>query len=197
MFDYIGEKIRTEAFSRLTWISRAGGFTEMVEVNDGGTLKRFPGAKPQYQMPCEPGDYLNMSPDGSEICIAFTDSAGKIQVDERHRIFDKVSAFFRVVVWYDENRIAYGGATDKAHQMAKEIIAAVRGVNMNNTGLQGCRVSFDSVDFDPAKVWAGYGFKADDALFMRPYRTFAVSFRLRALLATGCADASIQVQGVC
>ena len=158
MLEYIGEQIRTQVFARLTWISRAGGYTELLEANDGGTQKRFPGTKPQYQVPCEPGDYLNMGPDGKETCIAFVDSPGLIQVDERRSKYERVSVPFRVVVWYDDRKVRYDGPADKAGQMAKEIIAYARAATLSTTGVSGCKVSYDSIDFDPARIWGAYGF---------------------------------------
>lgn len=197
MYEYIGEHIRAQVLAPLTWVSRPAGLVEILEVKNGEKNTKFPGAKPYYGVNCEPGDYLNMSPDGKETCIAFVDSSGEIRVDQHTTHFDRISAFFRVVVWYDEKKIRYDGALDISARMTQEIVNLAKSANLNNAGIGGCKVIYESLTTDPAKIWGVYGFKPDDQLFMLPYRTFAVSFRMTAFLSGACQDYSIQVQSVC
>lgn len=197
MLEYIAEQIRAQALASLTWISRPAGLVEMLQVKNGDTFTKFPAAKRYYGVTCEPGDYLNMSPDGNEICIAFVDSAGDVRIDQRTSHFERISAFFRVVVWYDERKIRFDGQFDKSGKMALEITEVVRTAELNTAGLTGCKIGFENLTTDPAKIWGSYGFKPDDQLFMLPYRTFAVSFRMRGFLFGKCEDFSVQVQTVC
>jgi len=197
MLEYIAEQIRAQAFASLSWISRPAGLVEMLQVRNGNNFTKFPAAKPYYGVVCEPGDYLNMSPDGKEACIAFVDSAGDLKIEQRTSHFERFSAYFRVVVWYDEKRITVGGVMSKTAAMAFEIQNEVKQVNFDAPKLSGCKVLSEGITENPANIWGSYGFKPDDQLFMLPYRTFAVSFRLRGFLFGKCEDFSVQAQEVC
>lgn len=193
MIEFAAERIRSGVLSSLSWATRTAGLTEMLQVG----ANKFPGAKPQFGTDCEPGDYLNMSPDGREAAIAFVDSPGDVKVDRHTSNFDQVSATLRVVVWYDESKMRYEGPLDKSTRMAHEVVKLARVCDLSGGAVYGSRLRFEALITDPGAIWGAYGFKADDMLFMLPYRTFAVVFKLRAFVSVGCNDYSVQVQDVC
>lgn len=187
MFEFIGEQIRTQVFDSFAWITRAGGLTEMLEVSDNGTAVRFPASKPVAGQPCEQGDYINLSPHGREVCIAFVDAPGDINTTERNGMWTRVDIPFRVVVWYNEDKIDYTGNLDKAARMTQDIITAVKAATFSGAGVYKAKGVYTGLSTNPERIWGKYGFKSSDGLFMLPYRTFAINFSMKAFV-TNCAE---------
>ena len=76
MLESIGNTIAA-ALSNLSFVSRAGGITELIDVQNGENRQRIPGAKGYRESDAvftgKPEDIASMAPDGSETCIAFVD----------------------------------------------------------------------------------------------------------------------------
>ena len=198
MLESIGNTIAA-ALSNLPFVSRSGGLTELVDVQNGENRQRIPGAKGYREtdgaFTGKPEDIASMAPDGSETCIAFVDVPSDIQVDETHRIYSILNVRFRVVVWFDERKIDFEGENDKPGRLTQEIINAVKGLNF--TVFKKHRTTFESISVDAGRIWSAYNFKPDDALFMAPYRTFAVTFRMKAWYFPACDVPTIETKDVC
>jgi len=189
MFESIGEAVKTGL--SLEWIERLGGFVELVSVKNGEERALFPGCK-EYSGTTWNGGYLNMSP-GPETSLAFVDSQNDITVERTTGMYRILLIRFRVVVWYDENAIEYEG--DKTGRMVQDVIDKVKAVEF--VGLKSVRTIFEGLSVDPNRIWGQYNYKPDDALFMAPYRTFAVSFRMRAYQMTKICGEALQTNEVC
>ena len=91
MLESIGNTIAA-ALSNLSFVSRAGGITELIDVQNGEKRQRIPGAKVYREtdgvFTGKPEDTASTAPDGSETCIAFVDVPSDIQVDETHRTYN-------------------------------------------------------------------------------------------------------------
>ena len=76
MIESIGNTIAA-ALSDMSYVSRAGGLTELIDVQNGENRQRIPGAKGYREtdgvFTGKPEDIASMAPDGSETCIAFVD----------------------------------------------------------------------------------------------------------------------------
>lgn len=178
MFDYIGEKIRADVLANLTWISRSAGFTTPVRVEDNGRVRLFPGARPYAGVACEDGDYINMGPDAGQVGIAFVDSESSLQVSRKTSKYSEIEALFRVVVWYDERKITVPGSSAMIG-LQSAIIAGVRALSFNTDGLYLTKTYFQRFDHNAGRIWSRYGIVDNDAgLFIAPYQTFAVNFRM-------------------
>lgn len=189
MKQYIGEKIRDSVLSSLPWISRAAGLSDPVLGADGLT---YPGARPFDGQPCEgAGDYVNMSPQEGESVVAFVDWDGDLRrVFSTPKLFD-FETFFRIVVWMDERKITVS-AGDVRMAMQAAIAAGVRAASYNTDGLYRTRVFFDSLQFDPLSVWARYtAAKENQGLFMLPYQSFALRFRIIGRMVPECFTGTI------
>jgi len=190
MFEYIGEKARA-ALADLEWVSRLAGQTEVLHTTDGGERRAFPGAKPRYGIPCEPGDYLNMGPDGRERCIVFVDFPGEVSVKQRTSHFDRIEVPFRVVAWFNEKALEYSGSADRMGGMVASIVSALKGADFATTGFSGCKTAYTGLSTMPEKIWGAYGIGPETGHFALPYRTFAVYFTLKAHVFK-CADYAIE-----
>lgn len=188
MTDYIGEKIRDLVLSELPWISRAAGYTEPVPNADGGY---FPGARPFPGQPYHGvSDYVNMAPQETETAISFVDWDGDLRrVYQNAKLYD-FETFFRVVVWFDERKISVD-AGNVMFAMQGAIAAGIRAISLNTDGLLRTKTFFDSATFDAAKVWDRYKMPEKQGLFMLPYRTFALRFRLIGRMVPGCFTGQI------
>lgn len=189
MFDYIGEKIRAGVLSQNPWISRSAGLTEPVQNADGGL---YPGARPYAGAPCEDtGDYVNMAPSETETCIAFVDQEGELKkVYTNSRLYD-FEAFFRVVVWFDERKVTVDGPSLML-SMQSAITAGVNATSFNTTGLLRTKTFFESAQFDPKSIWGRYAAPDKQGLFLLPYRTFAIRFRLIGRMVPECFTGQIE-----
>ena len=190
MFDYIGEKIRAGVLANLPWISRAAGYTEPAAGVDSGSV--YPAAMPYDGQPCDDAaDLVNMAPQQGDTALAFVDSDYDVRVvSEGGRRRQEIETFFRVVVWYDTRKITIdAGHLATGLQMA--ITAGVQAIDFNTDGLQGVRVNFYSYTDTPERIWARYRMADDRGLFMLPYRTFALTYRLTARYAPECFTGQI------
>lgn len=184
MTDYIGEKIRDMVLSGLPWISRSAGLTEPVQNADGGT---YPGSRRYTGDPCTAvGDYINMAPQDTETAIAFVDWDGDIRrVYSNAKLYDFETPF-RVVVWFDERKVTVD-AGNLMFALQGAITAGIRAVNLNTNGLLRTKVIFDSIQLDPLQVWSRYRIAQErQGLFLLPYRTFALRFRLIGRMIPEC-----------
>lgn len=188
MTDYIGEKIRDLVLSELPWISRAAGYTEPVRNADGGY---FPGARPFAGQPDHGvSDYVNMAPQETETAIAFVDWDGDLRrVYQNGKVYD-FETFFRVVIWFDERKISVDSG-NVMFAMQGAITAGIRATDLNTEGLLRTKTFFDSTTFDAEKVWSRYKMPEKQGLFMLPYRTFALRFRLIGRMVPQCFTGQI------
>lgn len=189
MTQYIGEKVRDLVLSSLPWISRSAGLTEPVMGADGLT---YPGARPFGGQPCEGvGDYVNMAPQEGESALAFMDWDGDIRrVYSNSRLFD-FETFFRVVVWMDGRKINISSG-DVAIAIQAAIVAGVRAASYNTDGLMRTKAMFDALQVDPAKIWARYtATGASKGIFLLPYESFAIRFRLIGRMVPECFTGTI------
>lgn len=189
MTDYIGEKIRDSVLSGLPWISRSAGLTEPVQNADGGT---YPGARRYTGDPCAAvGDYVNMAPQETETALAFVDWDGDIRrVYSNAKLYDFETPF-RVVVWFDERKVTVD-AGNLMFALQGAITAGIRATNLNTNGLLRTRVIFDSVQLDPIQIWSRYRMGQErQGLFLLPYRTFALRFRLIGRMIPECFTGTI------
>ena len=190
MFDYIGEKIRTNVLSTLPWVSRSAGYTEPAKAADSN--KFYPGAMPYDGQPCtDGGDYLNMAPQEGDTALVFVDSDSDVRVIRRNTRFSEIEALFRVVVWYDTRKVTVpGDSANIGLQMA--LNAGIGAVDFNAEGLQGARVFYYTFSSDAKRIWSRYGMGVDsDTLFMLPYRTFAITYKLTGRFRPECFTGEI------
>lgn len=188
MFDFIAEKTRSNVLASLPWVSRCAGLVEPTLATDGGY---YPGARPYAGQPCDAGDYLNMSPQETETCIAFVDTDGEVRKQRGTSRFVGFETHFRVVLWYDERKISVD-AGNFAFGMQSAIIAGVQATNYNGLGLHLTKAFFDGAQFDPKAIWGRYAINQEkQGLFMLPYRTMAISFRLIGRAIPECFTATI------
>jgi hypothetical protein len=190
MIEFIGERIKT-ALESLPWITRPAGLVETVDTVDGEERRRYPWYKHLE------GEG-NMSPDAQTACLAFVDTQSEITFERTTARYRIAVARPRVVVWYDENQIEFDGDTfTLGGAMLAELTRAVEAATF--APLQNARVTVESIQTDPARIWSAYNFRADDALFMSPYRTFAVTFRLRAyeMKKAPCSSGTLEVVEQC
>lgn len=186
MFEYIGEQIRANVLVNLTWVSRSAGYVEPIRVQDGDKVRLMPGAKPYAGAVCESGDYINMAPDAGQTCIVFVDSDEDVFVTRKTSRYSEIDARFRVVVWYDERKISIS-AGEILVGMQSAIIAGVRAVSFNTEGLMLTKTFFQNFQHDPERVWSRYGLHTHKkGLFVAPYKTFAVTFRMIGRFVPEC-----------
>jgi hypothetical protein len=189
MLDYIGERIRESVLVNLPWVSRSSGLVDAVRNADGGN---YPGAKPYFGAPCnDVGDYVNMAPQDGESCIVFIDADSDTKKTKVHAKTYDFETFFRVVVWIDERKINVD-LGNMMWGMQSAIMSGVQAVSFNTYGLTRSRVFFDSIQHDPKKIWDRYQIEQEkQGLFLLPYRTFAVRFRLIGRLIPSCFTGQI------
>ncbi len=176
--------------STLPWVSRSAGFTEPTKAAESDRL--YPGSMPYSGQPCDDaGDYLNMAPQEGDTAIAFVDTESEVRTVRSNSRFSEIEALFRVVVWYDSRKVSVDGdSVSMGLQMAMN--AGISAINFNTMGLSGARVFFYTYTPDPKKIWSRYGMGSDkDGLFMLPYRTFAVAYRLTARYRAECFTGEI------
>lgn len=196
MLDYIGEKVRDSVLSGLPWVSRSAGLVDVVRSADGGN---YPGARPYVGGPLEDvGDYVNMAPQEGETCIAFVDSDADTRRVLSHAKFFDFETFFRVVVWLDERRVS----VDIGNMMwglQSGITAGVLAVSFNTDGMLRTKCFFDAIQHDQAEIWRRYQMGQEkQGLFLLPYRTFAIRFRLIGRMVPACFTYPITAnQGAC
>lgn len=189
MTEYIAEKIRDTVLSGLPWISRSAGLTEPVQNADGGT---YPGARTYDGQACHGvGDYINMAPQETETAIAFVDWDGDVRrVYSNARLYD-FETYFRVVVWFDEQKVTID-AGNLMFALQGAIVTGIRASSLNTDGLLRTRVIFDALQLDPVQVWSRYRIGQEkQGLFLVPYRTFAVRFRLIGRMVPECFTGAI------
>jgi hypothetical protein len=187
MFDRLGQEIIT-LLEPLEYITLRGGLVELVNQTDGENRSVTPQSK-IYVDGVWNGDYQNLSPDHSETCIVFSEFQD-YQVEERTARYDRFNLRFRLIVWFNEAKIDYEGYAGE--KISKDLIKKVRTLNLYKTP----KINLESMTADPARIWSAYSFKPDDALFMAPYRTFALTFILKAYEMTKCDDVT-QIDTVC
>lgn len=189
MFDYIGELVRAGVLSQSPWISRCAGLAEPVPNADGGF---YPGARPYAGQPCDAvGDYINMAPSELETCIAFVDQDSEVrQVYSTSKLYD-FEVFFRVVVWFDERKVT-ADAGNLMILLQSGITAGVLAVSFNTPGMSRTKTFFDSVQIDPKTIWSRYQIDQEKhGLFLLPYRTLAIRFRLIGRVVPACFTGEI------
>lgn len=189
MFDYIAEKVRAGVLAQNPWISRSAGLTEPVPNADGGF---YPGSRPYAGQPCDAaGDYINMAPSELETCIAFVDQDSEVRrVYSNAKVYD-FEAFFRVVVWFDERKVT-ASAGSLMILLQSGITAGVLAVSFNTDGLLRTKTFFDSAQFDPKTIWSRYQIDQEKhGLFLLPYRTLAIRFRLIGRVVPACFTGEI------
>lgn len=189
MTEYIAERVRQNVLVNLPWISRTAGLTEPVQSADGGT---YPGARKYNGQTCQgEGDYINMAPEATETAIAFVDWDGDIRrVYSNSRLYD-FEAYFRVVVWFDERKVTID-AGNLMMAMQAAITSGIKATSLNTEGLLRTRVFFDSAQLDPLQVWSRYRMEQEkQGLFLVPYRTFALRFRLLGRIVPECFTGNI------
>lgn len=198
MFEYVGNKIRA-SLATVPLLTRAGGLAETIDTVDGNERRKYPGCKGYrdkdgvYTGKSE--DIMNVSPDGSFPGIAFTDFPTDIQVEQNTSRYQFISVRFRVVVWYNEETVVHDGEADKSGALMQAVIAAVRTTEM--PFFKKPKINFEAISADAGRIWSTYNFKPDDALFLPPYRTFAIIFRMRAYLMKNCPLPEIEVDESC
>lgn len=189
MFDYIGEKVRAGVLAQNPWISRSAGLTEPVPNADAGF---YPGARPYPGQPCDAAsDYINMAPSELETCIAFVDQDSEVRrAYSNAKVYD-FEAFFRVVVWFDERKVT-ASAGSLMILLQSGITAGVLAVSFNTDGLLRTKTFFNSAQFDPKTIWARYQIDQEkQGLFLLPYRTLAIRFRLIGRVVPACFTGEI------
>ena len=125
----------------------------------------------------------------AETCIVFSEFQ-EYTVNERVNLYERFTLRFRLIVWFNEAKIDYDGYAGE--KISKDLIKKVRGLNMYKKP----QINFESITADPARIWSAYSFRPDDALFMAPYRTFALTFSLRAYEMVKCVDETV-IETVC
>lgn len=196
MFEQIGYSIQ-KALKDLSFVSFAGGYAELLDTTGDEERVKYPASK-EFKNGVWSGDYESLLPDGEERCIVFTDSQTDITVSSSNARYSVLIIRFRVVVWFDERKIEFEDSDqygDKMARVMQEIINTVPGVKFPD--FMKSRTVFESINADPLRIWAAYAPKPDDALFMAPYRTFAVTFRTTAWLANGCKLPTIENVNAC
>ena len=179
MFDRLGQQIIT-LLEPLEYITLRGGLVELINQTDGDARSVTPQSK-VYVDGVWNGEYQNLSPDHSETCIVFSEFQ-EYTVNERVNLYERFTLRFRLIVWFNEAKIDYDGYAGE--KISKDLIKKVRGLNMYKKP----QINFESITADPARIWSAYSFRPDDALFMAPYRTFALTFSLRAYEMVKCVD---------
>ena len=192
MLEHIGARVRKK-LEALPFVKIAGGYTEPIVRDDNGTARTFAACRPWPGAPCEAtSDYVNLSPHEGAGCIAFVDGLEEVRVVRSTSRYDEIETVFRVVVWYDQRQVLAGDNSDTARAMANEIIKAVQGTDFETAGLPHSRARFLSSTGAVNNIWSRYGMGIDDrALFVYPYRTFAVSFKFNARHIPSCFCADI------
>jgi hypothetical protein len=93
--------------------------------------------------------------------------------------------------------VIHGDGSDTARALANEITKVVHRADFSGEGVTG-RARFMSSTNDPNAVWSRYGMGVDDrALFMHPYRTFAVTFKFQGRYSPSCFCPHIINAAVC
>ena len=179
MFERLGQEI-ISVLEPLEYITLRGGMVELVNQTDGESRSITPQAK-LYADRVWTGEYQNLSPDHSETCIVFSEFQD-YTVDERTSRYERFTLKFRVIVWLNEAKFDYDGYVGE--KISKDLIKKIRTLNLYKTP----KVSLESMTADPARIWSAYSFRPDDALFMAPYRTFALTFNFKAFEMTKCED---------
>ena len=179
MFDRLGQEI-ISVLGPLEYITLRGGLVELINQTDGEARSITPQSK-VYVDGVWNGEYQNLSPDHSETCIVFSEFV-EYTVNERTNMYERFTLRFRLIVWFNEAKIDYDGYAGE--KISKDLIKKVRGLNMYKKP----QINFESITADPARIWSAYSFRPDDALFMAPYRTFALTFSLRAYEMVKCVD---------
>ena len=192
MIEYIGLQVK-EKLSSLDWITHPGGYAFLVNDVDGSERVAYPATK-EIKNGVWTGKYDSMLPDSEKTCLAFVDSQNDITVELERSRYRVLVIPFRVVVWLDETKLEVQGNLPTIDTVFNAIKSAVCDADFPE--FQNCRTTFQSITFDPARIWAGYTLRPDDALFLAPYRTFAITFRLRAYEMT-CATSQIESNEIC
>ena len=187
MFDRLGQEI-ISVLEPLEYITLRGGMVELINQTDGEQRSVTPQSK-VYADGVWTGEYQNLSPDHSETCIVFSEFVD-YTVTERTNLYERFTLRFRLIVWFNEAKIDYDGYAGE--KISKDLIRKVRGLNLYKKP----QIHFESITADPARIWSAYSFKPDDALFMAPYRTFALTFTLRAFEMIKCEDTTT-IETVC
>ena len=190
MFEYIGKKIQT-SLSTLDYVSLAGGYTELVDAPDGEERIKLPMCRKYVDGKAD--GYVNMSPDGSESCIMFVDGT-EMSLELHTSRYDILIFRPRVVVWYDERKLGFTGELDTGARVMQDIMSKVKLASFPFFSKVSAR--FELLTVDSGRIWSAYNFKPDDALFMAPYRTFAVTFRLK-VWQTNCVESTIELNEIC
>ena len=190
MFEYIGKKIQT-SLALLEYVSLAGGYTELIDAPNGGERLKRPMSRKYVDG--KPDGYVDMSPDGSESCIMFVDGTD-MSLEQHTNHYDVLLFRPRIVVWYDERKLDFTGELDTGARVTQDIISSVKSTLFPFFSRVHAR--FELLTVDPARIWQGYNFKPDDALFMAPYRTFAITFRLK-VWQMNCVESTIELNEIC
>ena len=192
MIEYIGKKIQP-ALSSIEYVSLAGGYVEMIEApNKEGERTRRPMCRKYVDG--VPVDYVEVTPDGSDSCIMFVDMPTEPSVDLHTTRYDVLIIRPRIVIWYDEQKVIFEGEVDTGTRIFQDVQSALKEVDFSFFGKSTIR--FESITVDPARIWNGYNFKPDDALFMAPYRTVAFTFRMKAW-SMNCKESKIELDKSC
>mgnify|MGYP000113668882 FL=1 len=198
MFEYIGNKLRA-SLAASPMITRPGGLAEVIDTVNGNERTKYPGCKGYRDKDGvytgKTSDIMNLSPDASAAGIAFTDFPSDITVEQNTGRYQLITVRFRVVVWYNEDAMDYQGEVDKGGRLMQEVIDRVNAAEM--PFFKKSKINLEAISADASRIWSVYSFKPDDALFLPPYRTFAIIFRMRAYLMKGCELPEIEVDQSC
>ena len=193
MLEHIGEQIRASVLAGLSWASRSAGYTEPVQAVDGETRRLFPGSKPIGVVNCEAGQYINLGPDNGQTGIVFVDSISSMVVKKGRAKYSEIEVPFRVVVWYDERKISVPSGNVMLN-IQSDIVLGIKSVTLDTDGLVLTKVVFSGFEHDPAKVWGRYGIAINDVgMFIAPYSTFAINFKMIGRLIPSCFTQTITV----
>jgi hypothetical protein len=185
MFDHIGQVV-ADALKNLDFADTVAGFCEPVTRDDNGVQRTFPAARKtgnEYSAL----EYLNMSPHDGISCLIFTDSEDALNVVSLPTERRRMEVRFRVVVWYDERLVK----TDTGGDVAPAIIKAVSGLlydaDFSANYWLSPKLNLYQIELTPDRIWSRYRMGADDrALFVLPYRTIAITYRLSGYWAENC-----------
>lgn len=177
--------------AELPWVSRTGGLTRAVRVNDNGATRILPAAKVVGSDGDAPGW---MIPDSNESALVyFEEISNAIASTSSLSRIDCISTV-RLVLWANLQRID----ADVSTAMAK-IISAITERPANLTICKTILISISG--FEPqnqAVIFGRYTFdERENQQFLYPFDFASILLRVQYSAVAGCADAVAQTDAPC
>lgn len=189
MIEIIADKVKTQVFDTLEYVTRSGGLTIAVQTTDEGNARLFPGYMRSELDPCDAGSIENMGPNDGDACILFVVSTGDLSANKQRGKYTDVDGSFQAVCWIDTRRISSQGIERQGVAIAAELMQKITRLKFSENGLNVFKIQYSNIKTDTSALWASLGVAQDNIL--PPYQSFAIEFTYKARVVLSCFSPDI------